>query len=834
MKMLGAVGVCAVLTGLHAWTAELVVNPGFETLDDKGQPAEWSWWTRESGAGRMEVSEERHDGARALRIVHTGEKDWNATNSRRTPVKSGASYAITCWMKRAGDARAGSVQVVGNKGKELVSWSIGRTSEPRRAGWQRCKAWFTVPETVDTVYVRIVGGGRTDCWVDDVQVVPETEPPMVRGPKVDGWAKKRPVEPMGRGALAVEVAQGVYVSWRLLREDEPKIAFDVFRLKDNARVKLNAVPITQTTDFLDTNRFDAAASYAVEPAAGFKGAAQTVRPLAMQGRKTPYLRIPLAATNVTAQKVGVGDLDGDGRFDYVIKQPGGNVDPWHKYWHKSPETFKLEARRHDGTLLWIKDLGWNIERGMWYSPMVVCDLDGDGRAEVAAKIGPDEDMRDAEGKVERGPEWLAVFDGLTGQERARAAWPPRDVFGHYNYASRNQIAVAYLDGRTPCLLALRGTYNLMLADAWQFKDGALQRLWSYSNEELPGLYQGQGAHNCLCADVDGDGRDEVILGSVTLDDDGAPLWCTGKGHPDAHYYGDIDPARPGMEVAYIIETRQSKEGGIHLLDPVTGAFIWQLQEPTRHVHSCGMCSDLDPTQPGLEIYGADADGHKLTENRWLFSADGRVMKSGKEVDFSFGVPSAWWDADLQRELVRGRALDYDGGVVSERIEGGVVLIADVVGDWREEVLTSIGGELRIYTTPVPAMDRRVCLMQDAAYRMRTMMNAMGYAQVPILSYVPEALSPNLNVSVNAQKERGVCRVVAVAPLAHGLKGRVTLSAPKNIRLETVEMPVDLAPGCRTVWQIPYEGRHDERGEQIRAVLNVEQGAALKGSVPLGL
>ncbi|HQA39118.1 MAG TPA: carbohydrate binding domain-containing protein, partial [Kiritimatiellia bacterium] len=463
MKMLGAVGVCAVLTGLHAWTAELVANPGFETLDDKGQPAEWSWWTRERGAGRMDVSDDRHDGARALKIVHTGEKDWNATNSRRTPVKPGASYAITCWMKRAGDARAGSIQVVGNKGKELVSWSIGRTSEPRRAGWQRCKAWFTVPDTVDTVYVRIVGGGRTECWVDDVQVVPETEPPMVRGPKVDGWAKTRPVEPMGRGTLAVEVAQGVYLSWRLLREDDPKIAFDVFRLKDGGRVKLNAAPLAQTTDFLDTNRFDAAVSYAVEPAAGFAGASQTVRPLALEGRRTPYLRIPLAATNVTAQKVGVGDLDGDGRFDYVIKQPGGNVDPWHKYWYKSPETFKLEARRHDGALLWIKDLGWNIERGMWYSPMIVCDLDGDGRAEVVAKIGPDEDMRDAEGKVERGPEWLAVFDGLTGQERARAAWPPREAFGHYNYASRNQIAVAYLDGRTPCLLALRGTYNLMLA-----------------------------------------------------------------------------------------------------------------------------------------------------------------------------------------------------------------------------------------------------------------------------------------------------------------------------------------------------------------------------------
>ena len=819
---------------LGAAADEWVANPGFEALTEKSAPADWGWWTREKGKGRLEVATDRHAGERAVRIVHAGEKDWNAENSRRISVKPGASYKVSCWMRRNGDAKAGRVDVVGLKGKKLVAWTVGSTSVPRGGGWEFCKGYFQMPDDVDTVYVRLVGSGVCDFFADDVQLVEEAMPERAKLPKVTGWAKARPVEPMGRGLVAVETRGGVQVSWRLLKGEAEAVAFDLFREKGGQRTKLNAEPIRQTTDFFDAGGFDADARYTVSPAAGFSGASQTVAPVALEGRKTPYIRIPLASTNATAQKVGVGDLNGDGVYDYVVKQPGENVDPWVKYWYKSPETFKLEAHLGDGTLLWVKDLGWNIERGMWYSPMVVADLNGDGCAEVAAKVGADEDLRDADGRAQKGPEWVAVLDGRTGREIARAPWPPREPFEEYNLASRNQIAVAYLDGKTPCLLALRGTYGLMLAEAWQLRDGKLERLWSYSNAELPATYRGQGAHNCLCADVDGDGRDEVVLGSVTLDDDGSVLWCTGKGHPDAHYYGDIDPNRPGMEMAYIVETRQRKQGGIHLLDPATGAFIWQLGEPTAHVHSCGMCTDMDPEQPGLEIYGADADEHKMTDHRWLFSCDGRVLKSGKAVDFSFGVPSAWWDGDLQRELVRGRATDYDGGAVSEAIEGSVVLVADVLGDWREEIFTTVKGELRIYTTPAPAMDRRVCLMQDEPYRMRTAMNAMGYFQVPILSYVPEALAPNLNLTLQKDGKANVCRVVVVASRAQGLKGRLTLTAPRKVKLAQSSLEVSLGAGERQVARIAYEGSPEARGECVVGELSVEGGATLRGHVPMGL
>ena len=827
--------IAMLLGGLVVCAENRIVNPGFELLDEKGNAADWRWWTREQDVGRVEVStEQRHVGERAVRIIHDGERDWNLSNSNRFPVKPGESYKITCWMKRNGEARTGTLNVVGCKGREVVNWTIGQTRTVRGEGWVLCQGWLTVQEDVDAIYARVVGSGKVDFWVDDVSLTQEEPPEQAKRHKVEGWATARPVEPMGRNVIAVETADGTYVSWRLLKDDAPQIAFDVYRVTDDKHVKLNTAPLVQTTDFVDVAPFDAAASYEVTPATGFTGAAQTVRTLPLNGSKTPYVRIPLASTNATAQRIAVCDLDGDGVYDYVIKQSASaNVDPWHVYWRKSQDTFKLEARKHDGTLLWIKDLGWNIELGAWYSPMLACDLNGDGRAEVAVKVGPEEDMRDDDGRVEKGPEWLAVLDGLTGKEIARAPWPSREAFDSYNTASRNQLAVAYLDGKTPCLLALRGTYDVMLADAWQLKDGRLENLWSYSNENLPSNYQGQGAHNCLCIDVDGDGRDEVLLGSVTLDDDGAPLWTTGRGHPDAHYYGDIDPRRPGMEMAYIMETRQREGGGIHLLDPTTGKLLWQLAEPTSHVHSWGMCTDIDPVSPGLEIYGAESESHKPTSNRWLFASNGTLLKPDTEMDFRFGILTAWWDADLQRELIRSQMRDYGGGTVSERIEGSVVLVADLFGDWREEIITTLAGEIRIYTTPIPAMDRRICLMQDEPYRMRTTMNAMGYMQVPILSYVPEARAPNLNLTITGDGKSNICRVVVVAPEDEAIKGALTLTSPKTVTLEKTQFTIDLAPAQRIVHPITFEGKHDKRGERIRATLTLEDGTVLNGAVPLG-
>jgi len=407
--------------------------------------------------------------------------------------------------------------------------------------------------------------------------------------------------------------------------------------------------------------------------------------------------------------------------------------------------------------------------------------------------------------VTSGPEWLAVFSGLTGQEIARTPWPSRDAIANYNLASRNQMAVAYLDGKTPSLIALRGTYSRMMAVAYEFHGGTLRELWSYDNEKLPRRYWGQGEHMTHCFDADGDGRDEVMLGSVMLDDTGIPLWTTGMGHPDFAYIGDHDPSRPGMEIFYGIETRAQKNG-MCMVDPKTGEFLWGFDGPTVHIHGKGLCADLDPTVPGSESFALDCTSKVPDVRRgpWLWSAKGeQLWFEGTALPKTYSLESVYWDADLQREVVRGgRISDYEGGIVTKGIEGSVVLVADVVGDWREELITSVPGELRIYSTTIPAFDRRVCLLRDRIYRADTVMDTMGYTAVPTLSYLPEAHWPNLNATLMMDDGQPVCQIVASAPLTAAVQGKVRVA-----RGETVlhEEEVSLAAGARTVLKVPVEG-----------------------------
>jgi len=180
----------------------------------------------------------------------------------------------------------------------------------------------------------------------------------------------------------------------------------------------------------------------------------------------------------------------------------------------------------------------------------------------------------------------------------------------------------------------------------------------------------------------------------------------------------------------------------------------------------------------------------------------------------------WWDADRQREvLVRNRLVKYGGKAVPGEVKGSVVLVADVIGDWREEIITSVPGELRIHTTPIPAMDRRTTLLADPLYRLDVTMCAMGYTQVPNLTTSLEATAPNLNLTVLEQPEDGRnLRIVVSAPIDRPVKGSLRLAITGG-SVDPAERPVDLAPGERcTIHATAAPGPGAKDGMRLTATL----------------
>lgn len=398
-------------------------------------------------------------------------------------------------------------------------------------------------------------------------------------PKIDGFAKERIEEKLNRGVIAVEDEnKNVYVSWRLLQSDPADIGFDIYSSNGKSSVKLNRKPIMGTTDFVDRqagNHTDH--QYWVIPVRkNGKGVpSEKVAVITKKSLEEPaYISVPLQSDVVPGRRrLGVADLNGDGKFDFILIQPNLSKDPGSRP-DSSQVTYKIEAYLHDGTFLWRNDLGNGIEPGVWYSPFIAYDFDGDGKAEIAVKTAP-AGIRDADGAVYEGEEWISIWDGMTGKEITKANWPQRtERLGNYNRQNRNQLGVAYLDGKTPCLIVGRGTYKAMFVDAYQFTDGQLTKLWSWDGDEENPIVRSQGAHIMLANDVDEDGRDEIILGSAVLDDDGTLLWSAGLGHPDKVYVTDIDPLRPGLEIFYAVEALHDKDGlGICVRDAKTGELI---------------------------------------------------------------------------------------------------------------------------------------------------------------------------------------------------------------------------------------------------------------------
>ncbi|MBS1824405.1 MAG: rhamnogalacturonan lyase [Acidobacteria bacterium] len=559
---------------------------------------------------------------------------------------------------------------------------------------------------------------------------------------------ERQVERIGRGVVAVTMPDGrAFLSWRLLTSDTSGAEFQVYRHDGGQSTLITDAPLRGATFFVDEGAKQGV-SYSVRSDNGESA------PVSLS--RQHYLSVPLQTLEgYTPNDASVGDLDGDGEYEIVLHQTGVGFD--NSLAGVSSEPI-LEAYKLDGTMLWRINLGKNIREGAHYTQFLVYDFDGDGRAEVACKtadgsvdgtgavIGDAQaDYRNASGYVLSGPEYLTIFDGMTGKALATEEYiPPRGNVSSWgdNYGNRVDrflAAVAYLDGERPSLVMTRGYYTRAVLVAWNWRDGKLTRLWTFDSDAGDAsnrAYRGEGNHNLSVADVDGDGKDEILFGAAAIDDDGKGLYATGIGHGDAMHVYDHDPERPGLEVFHIQE-KVSGEGA-NMRDARTGEVLWSKatvsgnEGPGR-----GLAVDIDPRHPGSEAW---VSGGGI---RGLFNAKGERISDRTPSSCNFAI---WWDGDLLRELLdrtvitkwnwetsteqvllRGEGCESNNGT-----KATPVLSADLLGDWREEVIwrSADNKELRIYTTTIPTEYRFPSLMQDAQYRLSIAWQNVGYNQPP--------------------------------------------------------------------------------------------------------
>ena len=466
-----------------------------------------------------------------------------------------------------------------------------------------------------------------------------------------------------------------------------------------------------------------------------------------------YLEIPIEPIpEYGCGDASVGDLDGDGEYEIVLHQVSHGRD---NAFAGITGTPVFGAYKLDGTHMWQINLGINIRDGEHYTQFMVYDLDGDGRAEMACKtadgtvdgrgriIGDkDKDWRThkegdrTHGRILDGPEYFTIFDGLTGAALKTVDYIPsrypidgwggiggnggNDSYG--NRCDRFLACVAYLDGVRPSVVMCRGVYGRTVLAVWDWRDGKLTSRWVFdSGSSYPPFtdaspYSGMGGHSLSVADVDADGRDEIVYHAMVVDDNGKGLYSTGWRHGDSMHIGDMYPDRPGLEVFTIHEneddTVRFQSPGVAMRDARTGEAIWK-HSPGVDVTG-GAVADIDPRYRGCEAWGGDllrelVAGSAVTKWNWQTHTEERLFATGAR----------------------------PGG-------RGPNLMGDLLGDWREEMLMTApdGKALRLYTTTIPTEHRIYTLMHDPQYRLAIAWQNVVYNKPPHPGfYLGDGMSP---------------------------------------------------------------------------------------------
>ncbi|MDD6060512.1 MAG: hypothetical protein PUB97_09060 [Ruminococcus sp.] len=539
---------------------------------------------------------------------------------------------------------------------------------------------------------------------------------------------KNIVEYLNRGISAINTGNGMLVSWRFLANDATDAEFNLYRGNELIYTSKSG----QATCYLDKGG-NSSSEYRVDCVSG--GKVVNSENCNFKSDKD-YFDIPLSIPTgsdctYSANDCSVGDVDGDGQYEIFVKwDPSNSKD---NSQNGNTGNVYIDCYTLNGKRLWRVDLGRNIRAGAHYTQFLVADFDCDGKAEMTCKtadgtvdgtgrvIGDgSKNYRNSSGYVLDGPEYYTLFDGATGAalDTVDYAFPRGNVKdwgdNYGNRVDRFLGAVVYCDGVKPSAVSVRGYYTRMTAVAYDVVNKKLVERWKFDSGNDPKKGYHNGNHNCMPADVDNDGKQELVLGSTCIDDNGNLLWCNNQGHGDAMHLGDFLPDREGLELWMCHE---NEPWGVSLIDAKTGNTIFRKTHSKDTGRAC--CGNILASNPGAEFWGATGND--------IFDANGKTIATNKPAQ-NFMI---YWDGDLEREILDGTTiskyvstskintiLSADGCASNNGTKNTPCLSADIMGDWREELVVRISDSkyLRVYCTKYDTDVRLTTLMHDVQYR----------------------------------------------------------------------------------------------------------------------
>ena len=588
----------------------------------------------------------------------------------------------------------------------------------------------------------------------------------------------------------------VLVSWRMLPGDDATTGFDLYRKIGTGSERKIASNIKNRTCYQDATASKTADNHY---RLTYAGSTETLSSFTLMKAQVsgglPYISIPLADTKdvyedtskivYTANDVSVGDLDGDGQFEIVVKRlqsvkdehgniisdgSGASYSQQDCLWAVIWDAYKL-----DGTLMWRVKGGPGIILGN-SSAFAIADFDGDGCAEIAIRtcegtvFGDGTAIPDTngDGRIDyrtwgnlyssspgwvdhynsAGPEFISIIDGKTGREVARDYFINRETSqswgdDYWKRACSFRVGVGCFDETgLPSVVLGRGVYGHSVIEVWDYRvqDGApaLTKRWRFdTNDKGTGkdgkkhsTYASQGNHSLNVADLDGDGLDEVMYGSMAVDHDGLGLWNTGLGHGDANHVGKFLPEREGLQMFHCLETGKTMVG---LHDARDGSVIWKKDAATDNDMGRCLVGDFFPEYPGCEFFYYQGNYIKQDGTETTINTKGQKGGCGMAV---------WFDGNLSRQLIEDNIIQspkygrtFTMYRYSETFVNGTKSnpswYGDLVGDWREEIILPDNTRLKdikIFSTWYPTTHKFPWLMTDHCYWMSALNENIGYNQ----------------------------------------------------------------------------------------------------------